>query len=309
MEIDLKLLQHAVVLARHRHFGRAAAALQISQPTLSRNIAALEKELGVRLFERSRRDIAATPAGNDVLKMADELIARAEAMSNKLRLVRTGRGGRLRVALGTYIADIAVNAAAIDLVNANPAIQLELLEREWTAALAMLTADRVDFAVLDIAVLRGVPALRVESLGRLDGVYVCRAGHPLLHKRPLKPADMRGYPFVHSNVSAEHAHSMEDVDPGMTIDQTTGNVLPSIAVASCRMMYDMVEASDAISVAHISQVEDRIAQGRIAVLELPWKARPPGAEFGIACKRERTLPPAARTFISLIRTRMRAVAG
>jgi DNA-binding transcriptional LysR family regulator len=308
MEIDLKLLQHAVVLARHRHFGRAAAALQISQPTLSRNIAALEKELGVRIFERSRRDIAATPAGNDVLEMADELIARAEAMSSKLRLVRTGRGGRLRVALGTYIADIAVNAAAIDLVKTNPAIQLELLEREWTAALAMLMADRVDFAVLDIAVLRGMPALRVESLGRLDGVYVCRAGHPLLRKRPLQAADVRGYPFVHSNVSAEHAHSMEDIDPGMTIDETTGNVLPSIAVASCRMMYDMVEASDAISVAHLSQVEDRIAQGRIAVLDLPWKAKPPGAEFGIACKRERTLPPAARTFIGLIRKRMRAVA-
>jgi DNA-binding transcriptional LysR family regulator len=84
MEIDLKLLQFAVVLARHRHFGRAAAALQISQPTLSRSIAALEKELGVRIFERSRRDIAATPAGGDVLKMADELIVRAEAMSNKL---------------------------------------------------------------------------------------------------------------------------------------------------------------------------------------------------------------------------------
>lgn len=307
MEIDLKLLQQAVVLARHRHFGRAATALQISQPTLSRNIAALEKELGVRIFERSRRDIAATPAGNDVLKMADELIARANAMSNKLELVRTGRGGRLRVALGTFIADIAVNAAAIDLIRTNPSIQLELLEREWTAALAMLMTDSVDFAVLDVAMLRGMPMLRVESLGRLDGVYVCRAGHPLLSKKPLQPADVRVYPFVHSNVSAEHASTMEGIDPGMTVDQATGNVLPSIAVASCHMMYQIAEATDAISVAHISQVEDRISQGRLAVLELPWKERLPGAEFGIAYKRERTLPPAARTLIDLIRKRIRAV--
>ena len=51
MDIDLKLLQYAVILAKHRHFGRAAAALQISQPTLSRNIAALEKQLGMRVFE------------------------------------------------------------------------------------------------------------------------------------------------------------------------------------------------------------------------------------------------------------------
>jgi DNA-binding transcriptional LysR family regulator len=308
MEIDLKLLQHAVVLARHRHFGRAAAALQISQPTLSRNIAALEKELGVRLFERSRRDIAATPAGDDVLKMADELIARAEAMSNKLRLVRTGQGGRLRVALGTFIADIAVNAAAVDLVNANPAIQLELLEREWAAALAMLMADRVDFAVLDVSVLRGMPALRVESLGRLDGVYVCRAGHPLLRKRALQAADVRGYPFVYSNTSTVHAHEMEDIDPGLIVNQAAGNIVPSISVTSCHVMYKMIEATDAIGIAHISQIRDRISLGRLTVLELPWKAKPPGAEFGIAYRRDRTPPPVACTLIGLIRKRVRAIA-
>jgi DNA-binding transcriptional LysR family regulator len=172
----------------------------------------------------------------------------------------------------------------------------------------MLMADRVDFAVLDVTVLRGIPALHVDPLGRLDGVYVCRAGHPLLRKRPLKATDMHAYPLVHSNVSTEHAYPMEDIDPGLTIDDATGSILQSIAVASCRLMYDMVEASDAISIARISQVEERIAQGRMAVLDLPWKARPPCAEFGIACKQERTLPPAARMFIGLIRKRMRAIA-
>src|SRR5260221_5783502 len=133
MDIDLKLLQYAVILAKHRHFGRAAAALRISQPTLSRNIAALEKQLGLRVFERSRRDVVATPAGDDVLKMADELVARAEAISNSLQMVRDGRGGRLRVAAGVYVHDIAVEPAAIDLINAHPSIRLELLEREWAA--------------------------------------------------------------------------------------------------------------------------------------------------------------------------------
>lgn len=307
MEIDLRLLQYAVVLARHRHFGRAAAALQISQPTLSRSIAALEKDLGVRVFERSRRDIAATPAGDDVLRMAEELVARAEAMSSKLQLVRTGRGGRLRVAMGTFIADIAVNAAAIDMVRGNPGLQLELLEREWTAALAMLMTDRVDLAVLDVTTLRGMPALRVEPLGKLEGVYVCRAGHPLLGKRPLQAADVRAFPFVYANVSPQIAYALEDIDAGLTVDPVTGNLLPSIAVATCQQMYEMVEATDAVSIAHPSQVADRIARGGLAVLELPWKAKLPSAEFGIAQKRERTLPPSARILIGLIRKRMRAV--
>lgn len=307
MDIDLKLLQYAVVLARHRHFGRAAAVLQISQPTLSRSIAALEKELGVRVFERSRRDIAATPAGGDVLTMAEELIARAEAMSDKLELVRTGRGGRLRVATGAFIADIAVNAAAIDFVARHPKTRLELLEREWTAALGLLMTDRVDFAVLDVAPLRDMPALRVESLGEFQGIYVCRVGHPLLKKRSLQVSDVRNYPFVHSNAPPSYAEAMEDIDPGLTIDSVTGNLLPSISVSSCRLMYRMVEGTDAVGFAHISQVRAAIEGRRLAILELPWRKKLPSSQFGFAYKRDRTLPPAARMFIDLIRKRVRDV--
>ena len=307
MDIDLKLLQHAVVLARHRHFGRAAAALGISQPTLSRNVAALEKQLGVRVFERSRRDVLATPAGDDVLKMADELISRAEAISNRLQLVRDGRGGRLRVAAGGYIHDIAVHPAAVSLINDNPSIRLELLEREWTAVLAMLMTDTVDFAVFDVASLRGMPALRIERLGVLHGVYFCRAGHPLLRKSALEPADLRNYPFVLPGMSHLQTSLIENLDAGVTVDPATGTMLASIAVSSFGSARDIVAGTDALSISHMSQISDGIAAGRLARLDLPWKRKLPAVEFGVACKRERTLPPAARTFIDLIRKRVRAV--
>ena len=307
MDIDLKLLQYAVVLAKHRHFGRAAAALSISQPTLSRNIATLEKQLGLRVFERSRRDVMATPAGDDVLKMADELVSRAEAISNSLQMVRDGRGGRLRVAAGVYVHDIAVRPAAIDMIKANPSVRLELLEREWTAALSMLMTDRVDFAVLDIIALRGVPSLRVEPLGKLEGVYYCRAGHPLLKKTSLRPEDVRPYPFVFSSMSREKVALVEDIDSGFTVDPVTGDILPSIAVSSFRLGMEIVSGTDAISLGHLSQLEDGIAAGRLALLDLPWRSRRPVAEMGVAYKRERTLPPAARALIGLIRKRMRAI--
>ena len=307
MDIDLKLLQHAVVLARHRHFGRAASALRISQPTLSRNIAALEKKLGMRVFERSRRDVVATPVGDDVLKMADELVARAEAISNQLQTVRDGRGGRLRVAAGAYIHDIAVQPAAIELINANPSIRLELLEREWTAVLAMLMLDRVDFAVFDTASLRGMPALRVETLGTIQGAYFCRAGHPLLKKTSLQPADVRPYPFVLPSLSHLHAGLIHDLDAGLTADPVTGDVLPSIAVSSIRAAGDIVAETDSISIGHMAQVRKGVEAGRFALLELPWRKALPAAELGVAHKRDRTLPPSARTFINLIRKRVRAV--
>ena len=163
MDIDLKLLQHAVVLAKHRHFGRAASSLRVSQPTLSRNIAALEKALGVRVFERSRTDIAATPAGADVLKMAEELVGRAAAISNRLEQVRDGHSGHLRVVASTYICDMAVYPALSDLLNNDPPMSIEVIEREWSGTIELVMNDQADFAVLDVTPLAKAPACASTS--------------------------------------------------------------------------------------------------------------------------------------------------
>ena len=305
MNIDLKLLHHAVVLARHRHFGQAAAAMNISQPTLSRNIAALEKHLGMKVFERSHRDVLPTPAGEDVLRMAEELVGRAESLSNRLELLRDGRGGRLRVVAGAYMDDIAVQPAAIELIRANPSIRLEILEREWTAALSSLMSDQADFAVVDVLALREMPSLRVDSLGLLQGVYFCRAGHPLLAKPDPQPADLRTYPLVMPGMSLSRMSFIADIDSGMRIDERGGGVLPSIAVSSFRSASDIVAETDAISLGHPTQIATGIAAKRLALLHLPWIRKLPSVEMGVAWKRERTLPPAARAFIDLIRKHVR----
>lgn len=305
MDLDLKTLHYAVVLSRHRHFGQAAAALNISQPTLSRNIAALERQLGMRLFERSNRDVVATPAGADALRMAEELVARADALSTRLELVRDGRGGRLRVVAGAYIDDIAVQPAAVELINANPSLRLEILEREWTAALSSLMSDQADFAVADILALRDMPALRVESLGLLQGVYFCRAGHPLLARPDPTPDDLREYPFVMPGLSVSRSAFIADIDSGMRIDERGGGVLPSIAVSSCRSASDIVAATNALSLGHATQIAEGIAAGRFALLHLPWMSKLPSVEMGVAWKQERTLLPAARAFIKLIRKHVR----
>lgn len=306
MTIDLKLLHHALALARHRHFGQAAAVLNISQPTLSRNIAALEKQLGMKVFERSHRDVVVTPAGEDVLKIADELVGRAEALSNRLELLRDGRGGRLRVVAGAYIDDIAVQPAAIELIKANPSLRLEILEREWTAALSSLMSDQADFAVADILALRDMSSLRVENLGVLQGVYFCRGDHPLLAKSEPKPDDLREYPFVMPGISLSRMSFIAEIDSGMRIDERGGGVLPSIAVSSFRSASDIVAATDAISLGHPTQIADGLAAGRFALLHLPWMKKLPSVEMGVAWKRERTLLPAARAFINLIRKHIRA---
>ena len=87
MPIDLHLVEHAIALAQHRRYARAAKALHISQPTLSRSIAALEESLGVRLFDRGRGGVEPTVFGRLLLERGAVLLADAAALSGEFRAV------------------------------------------------------------------------------------------------------------------------------------------------------------------------------------------------------------------------------
>lgn len=91
------------------------------------------------------------------------------------------------------------------------------------------------------------------------------------------------------------------------MDSELGSIITSLAVSSCRLMYEIVAASDAISVAHASQVRKELARGRLAVLDLPWQKPRPAAHFGMIYKQNRTLPPAGHLLLKEVRKVMRAL--
>jgi DNA-binding transcriptional LysR family regulator len=77
MDLDLRLVSYFVVVAEHRHFGRAAAALRVAQPSLSRQIRRLEQQLGVRLLDRTSQGTGPTEAGEVFLPRAKALLRSA----------------------------------------------------------------------------------------------------------------------------------------------------------------------------------------------------------------------------------------
>lgn len=84
--IETRLLRNALMLAEHRNFARAAKALNISQPTLSRSIQLLEKIVGERLFDRDSRTILTTQAGEIILKHARIILSSSHAMLEEIGL-------------------------------------------------------------------------------------------------------------------------------------------------------------------------------------------------------------------------------
>src|SRR5919108_1983226 len=101
--MELRQLEYFVAVARHRHFGRAAEAVYVTQPALSQQVRRLEAELGVALLKRTSRGVEVTPAGEDLLAHAETVLAEIAqargAMDQHAGVMR----GAVRVAATTAV--------------------------------------------------------------------------------------------------------------------------------------------------------------------------------------------------------------
>ncbi|MDX3853428.1 LysR family transcriptional regulator [Streptomyces sp. AK02-01A] len=198
-------LECFVVVAEESHFGRAAARLGMAQPPLSQRIQRLERELGVRLFERSSRRVAITKAGTLLLDEARELLSRSEALMATARRIRDGESGLLRAALPPDIAGETVAAILAEFRDRLPGVELELRELSTAQQLVQFSVRELDVGLVqhpcDISGLELGPVLRREV-----GVLLPR-GAPAAELDEVSLAALSGYDlilFPRTNAPALH---------------------------------------------------------------------------------------------------------
>jgi DNA-binding transcriptional LysR family regulator len=141
-------LRYFLAVAEELHFGRAAAALHMSQPPLSRAIRALEESLGVRLFARTRRRVELTPEGRRLREEAQRALGQLENAARELRDMAAGAAGRLRLGF-VSLADYGVLPGLLKAYKAaRPGVELALREMLSPDQAAALAAGELDFGLL-----------------------------------------------------------------------------------------------------------------------------------------------------------------
>lgn len=181
-------LRAFVALCDHQHFGEAASALGVSQPSLSQAITALEKRVGGELVERTTRRVLVTPLGDRLLPFAREAVLAAESFTEAVLNQGAALTGVLRLGLiptlAPYLAPVILDGLARDL----PDLQPELRELVTNDNLDLLSQGRLDAAVLAIDVdLRRTIAIPMydEPL-----VVLVPADHPWAGRDDLDPAEL-----------------------------------------------------------------------------------------------------------------------
>jgi DNA-binding transcriptional LysR family regulator len=187
--VELRALRYFVTVADELHFGRAADRLHIAQPAVSRQVARLERELGVRLFDRSPRRVRLTEAGHRVLDAAREALAAAD----RVRVAASPRAGVMRIGTGTGQFTARLERGIDALREQAPAFDVVLVDLPLPARLNALRQGETDLAL--VRGVRAAPGLRVLPTWTESLFAVVSARHRAAGRTAVGVAELAGGPF------------------------------------------------------------------------------------------------------------------
>lgn len=192
--MNLRQLQYAVMLAQTRNFSQVAQELSISQPALSKQIIALETELGIKLFDRNTTPLTLTQAGEFFLPRARELLFEEEMLVKTLERFKTGEFGKLSIGVAPFRSLYLMPPVVQALKEQYPQLQLSLAEYGRTQLLKGLNDGVYDFIITNLPVADA----ELETIPLEKDTLVLAVPNRLLHL--LEPAQ-EGLPVGLSSCS------------------------------------------------------------------------------------------------------------
>jgi DNA-binding transcriptional LysR family regulator len=191
--MELRQLRYFVAVAEEGNINRAAKKIFLSQPALSRQIKALEEEIGQCLLERQAHSIRLTPAGETLLHEARDLLQHADQTIERVRAA--GRGLRLRVGYAPSLAAGLLSSAVESLSQIHPSARVELFDLSTTEMLAGLERDSLDVA-LTVGQERDKRGLRWTRLVRAPFRLAVSRNHALAGRHQVTPAEVAREPLL-----------------------------------------------------------------------------------------------------------------
>lgn len=195
MNVSTRQLRAFMALVAANNFTRAAAASHLSQPAFSALIRQLEEVLGVKLFDRTTRNVALTAEGQafqlSAQRVLDEVDAALAGMQDRV----ARRRGRVAVALLPSLAADWLPAVLAGFCAENPGLEVQVQDVLSEPCIDRVRSGQADLALA--ATRADTPELRAELFCSDDFHLVCPVGHPLALAADVRPKDLAAWPFVH----------------------------------------------------------------------------------------------------------------
>lgn len=291
---DLAYLRAFLVVAERLSFSQAAEALGVKPSALSHTIRVLEERLGVRLFNRTTRSVALTPAGH---ALADRLRPAMDAIGGALsdaRRLGDRPSGTVRLVAARVAARLHIAPALARFVAANPDVVLDLTV---TDAIGDFVAQGFDAALRPGEVVdQDMISVRIGPDHRQ--IAVASAAYLAVNGRPETPRDLSGHGCIRWRWEGrETPYAWEFNRDGDWFQVAVGG---PVIVDDRSVAIDAAVAGVGIAFATEREVAEHIAGGRLEPLLVDWTDSFPG--FHLCYPRQRRMMPALRALIDALRT-------
>ena len=292
--INCRILKQVLALNEEKNFARAAKKLHLSQPTLTRNIQALEEKMGHKLFDRSPRNLQLTTFGEMVVRHAEKIVNAASLLENEIAQFLNLQSGYLKIGVGPFLAETSFSEA-IGLFNEKyPQIHIKSAVDHWENLHSQLRNEKIEFFVAETSGLENSDNLEIIPFQAHPGFFYCRQDHPILEKETIRLADFMQYSMVFPKLPKRMLQMLK-IDAHFQINQKQQAFIECENVG---MSKKIVLNSLAIGLGTYAIVSKLLRHHGIKIIPFSHKALK--TNHGIVKLKSHTLSPAAQEFISIL---------
>ena len=261
--MDIRHLRQILAVRDHGSFAKAAEALHVAQPALSKSVAKIERELGVTIFTRTSTGSELTAMGEMIADRAERLMAATEDLARDAALVAGGDAGAVRLGVGTLLKDTLLPRLLLRIVEAHPRLHLQIELGAANRLLPLVQSRELDLA-LCVGDAPGSPLAYVEAI-RAELIFVAAPAHPLASERSISIARLAEFPCAGPSV------------PGYAISALLAQPsavggLAAYTANDFDALMPLVLAGHAMLITPSFYVQEALRSGDLVRLDVAWSA-------------------------------------
>jgi DNA-binding transcriptional LysR family regulator len=257
--MDIRHLQQILAIHEHGSFAKAAQALGLAQPSLSATIARIEDELKLRIFERTAKGSALTPAGEAIVERAERVIAEMRGLTRDTELMAGGEAGELRLGVGLPLRDNVLPPLLLRIAERHPNLRLLLEIGEGDRMLPKLATRELDLVMCAMRPSVTKSALVATNLLSSPTVAIAAPTHPLARERAITVARLAAFRCA---ITTSRAFALE-------AGSEEGN-LSHYRTTDYAAVLPLVHAGMAVGVMSMLSAQPELAAGRVVQLDIDF---------------------------------------
>lgn len=304
--MNIRQFRHVAALAEHKHFGRAANAVSITQAALTQSIQKIEETCGVQLFERRYGDVTPTAYGEVVVETALSTISKVHHMHRQIKLMQKLAAGHLIIGCDPYFAEPIVTPALIRLLGDYPSLEFTLELGGWETLQEQLIARELDIYIGFMH--ESIDArITVESHTLPPLIVFGRSEHNIMQLERVTAQDIFKYPIVVPKASRWLRQRLE-----ATVCQPSDNDEPKrlpayLLTTDFGIIRQVVRSSDALAATLTRSLEAELAAGIFSHVPLPEINF--DISLVIATVSRYSVTPAAKALLNEVRKEIASIAN